>query len=355
MGHLPINSALSLANALNNAYTPPTSTLGLASGLLNAPANPAWSAMSLANVATPLETPPWIYLTKRFETFLSNLELTSLQIDDGWKKVHGVVSCLNAAYYGNASQTGNAFLIGSWAKNTHVRPPRDVDLYFILPIEVYHRYERYANGVNKQSALLQEVKSKLVESNPLSDIRGDGPVVLAAFTTYNVEIVPAFIYDSQERSYYVCDTKNGGAYKKTMPLHEADFLSAADARNSNNVSNLVRMLKAWQAWCAVPIPSFCLELLAIEFMDQCEWRNNGYFYYDWITRDFFRWVVAKANTYVWAPGTNEPLWLGDAWKSRAETAYARAYKACEYERLNQMANAGDEWQKIYGTNIPKWV
>jgi len=180
-------------------------------------------------------------------------------------------------------------------------------------------------------------------------------VVLAGFTSYNVEIVPAFLYSSDERSYYVCDTKGGGSYKKTMPLHEVDAIAAADMRNSNNVRRLIRMLKAWQSWCSVPIKSFYLELLAIQFLDQCEWRNNDYFYYDWISRDFFKWMITKANTHLCAPGTYELLWLGEAWKSRVESAYARALKACDYERANEMENAGDEWQKIYGTNIPKWV
>lgn len=308
-----------------------------------------------ATIASTEEPPKWIHVTNRFKSFLSNLELTALQEEDGWTKVYGVVSCLNFAYYGNNSKTDNAFLIGSWAKGTRVRPPRDVDLYFVLPIEVFSRFEQYATGVNKQSALLQEVKSKLLASYPSSTIRGDGPVVLAGFTSYNLEIVPAFLYNDNERSYYVCDTKNGGSYKKTMPLHEIDAINAADVRNSDNVRRLIRMLKAWQSSCTVPIKSFYLEILAIEFMDQCNWRNQDYFYYDWISRDFFKWMITKANTHLWAPGTAELLWLGDYWKSRAESAYSRAVTACDYERTNEMENAGDEWQKIFGTNIPKWV
>jgi len=313
------------------------------------------SGLASLGIPAATEAPKWIYVTKRFTSFVENLELTALQDADGWTKVHGVVSCLNSAYYGHSSQTANAFLIGSWAKGTRVRPPRDVDLYFLLPIEVYNRFESYAAGVNKQSALLQEVKSKLLATYPTSTIKGDGPVVLAGFTSYSVEVVPAFVYSHDERSYYVCNTRDGGSYMKTMPLHEVDAIAAADGRNSNNVRRLIRMLKAWQTWCSVPIKSFHLELLAIEFMDQCAWRNNGYFCYDWISRDFFAWMVTKANTHVWAPGTYELLWLGDGWKSRAESAHARAIKACDFEHVNDMANAGDEWQKIFGLDIPKYV
>ena len=69
-------------------------------------------------------------------------------------------------------------------------------------------------------------------------------------------------------------------------------------------------------------------------------------------RDFFTFMVGRANGHVYVPGTYEPLSLGDAWRSRAETARDRAVKACEYERQGQGHPAGAEWQKIFGSYIP---
>jgi hypothetical protein len=310
----------------------------------------------LARAALPTaDTPKWIYVVDRFKAFLDNVALTTSQVEDGEKKYKGVVSCLNAAYWGHASETLNAFLIGSWAKQTRIRPPRDVDIYFVLPLAVYERFQAYDSSVNRQSALLQEVKGKLLATYPASVIKGDGPVVVAGFTSYNVEIVPAFLFSAEDRSYYVCDTKNGGRYVTTKPLHEVDAINSADTRNNYNVRPLVRMLKCWQAYCTVPIKSFFLELLAVDFLDQWPHRDQSYFYYDWMCRDFFKWMVGKANGFVMAPGTWEVMWIGDAWKSRAESAYSRASKACDYERDNDMCNAGDEWQKIFGIDIPKYV
>jgi hypothetical protein len=312
------------------------------------------SLLRQAAAPTPAWAPTWPFVTRRFTTFAENLALTPLQVTDGETKYKGVVKTLNQAYWGSDSETDHAFYIGSWAKDTRIRPPRDVDLYFVLPIEVYNRLQN-SGYVNKQSALLQEVKGKLLASYPLSDIKGDGPVVLAGFWTFNVEIVPAFLYDAAERSYYVCDTKNGGSYKKTMPLHEVDAITWADQRNNSNVRRLVRMLKCWQAYCSVSIKSFHLELLATDFLDQWNHRDKSFFYYDWMCRDFFAWMITKANTYVFAPGTFEAMNIGDAWKSRAESAYNRAVKACDHEYYSREGDAGDEWQKIFGTDIPKWV
>lgn len=313
--------------------------------------------LGLFGLAAAVSLPKWLYVAGRFKTFLGNLELTAKQVQDGIAKCAGVVSCLNEAYWGIKSETANAILIGSWAKNTCIRPPRDVDLYFVLPPAVYYRLQGYNQRVSKQSALLQEVKGKLraVPSYRNSEIKGDGPVVLADFATYSIEIVPAFLLNYDDRSFYVCDTTSGGRYMTTKPLHEIDAINAADARANGNARRLIRMLKCWQAYCSVPIKSFYLELLAIDFLDQWAHKHESFFYYDWMCRDFFEWMITKANTFVVAPGTWDAKWLGDAWKSRAESALGRARKACDFERDSDMWNAGDEWQKIFGGDIPKFV
>jgi hypothetical protein len=351
VSQLPLNSLLSLANALEQRQEPQRAGLVPALG----PGAP-WSAFSLAQLAatpSPEWTPTWPFVTNRFTAFVDNLALTDAQHIDGVTKFKGVVKTLNQAYWNSDSETDHAFFIGSWAKQTRIRPPRDVDLYFLLPLEVYRRFEQYKG--NKQSALLQEVKGKLLASNPLSDIKGDGPVVLASFWSFNVEVVPAFLLDANDRSYYVCDTKNGGSYKTTKPLDEVEAIERADQRNNSNVRRLVRMLKCWQAYCSVPIKSFHLELLATEFLDQWPNKDQGYFYYDWMCRDFFQWMIARPASILFAPGTFEPMYVGDAWKSRAESAYNRALKACEYEKFSEEGDAGDEWQKIFGNEIPKWT
>lgn len=300
-------------------------------------------------------TSPWKYVTARFTAFQANLSITDRQRSDAITKFEGLTSALNAAYRGHNSNSENAFKIGSWAKDTHIRPPRDVDMYYILPIEVFHRFEAYAPGVNKQSALLQEVKGKLLTSYPNSVIRGDGPVVLADFHGWTVEIVPAFSWDPNELSYAVCDTKNGGRYLKTMPWHEVATIENAETRANNNVRPLIRMLKCWQANCNVPIRSFYLELLAIEFLDSWMYRDRSVFYYDWMCRDFFEWMIGRADGFLVSPGTRDVMALGNAWKSRAETAATRASKAESLECKSSMLEAGDEWQKIFGSDIPRNV
>lgn len=293
----------------------------------------------------------WIGVTQRFKQFNESLKLTEDQLEDGRMKHHGVRKCLNAHYYGSSSETENSFLIGSWGKLTRVRPPRDVDLYFELPLAVYTRFEQYVG--NKQSALLQEVKNVLQATYSTTDMSGDGQVVIVRFNSINVEVVPAFrLNDGQ---YWICNTNDGGSYKTTDPKAEEAHISNVHAIHNNNLRPLVKMAKAWQSYCNVPLKSFYLELLMAEFLAQSEWRNYGFYFYDWLLRDFFGYLKTKENGLLFAPGTYEVLFLGDAWKSRCDSAYDRAVNACDYERDDYVALAGTEWQKIFGTQVPMTV
>lgn len=286
----------------------------------------------------------------RFSQFLSNLMLTPDQRSDGQVKHTGVRQCLDSWYYGSA-YAGNGILVGSWGKSTEIRPPRDIDIIFVLPKEVYDRFNTRPG--NKQSQLLQEVKAVLQKTYPSTVMKGDGQVVSVPFTSYAVEVVPAFLRTGGQ--YYICDTNNGGRYKTTDPNAEIAKVKSSNDTTSGNTRDLIRMLKCWQTYCNVQLRSFLIELLVIEFLDTWENRGKTTVYYDWMVRDFFNFLKGKSSwNSVTVPGTYETIYLGDSdWKSKAESAHTRAAKACDYEQSDSTGYyAGVEWQKIFGTDIP---
>lgn len=285
---------------------------------------------------------------QRFDALLANIKLTEDQKTDGETKHCGVRNCLNKWYYSLNSDYSNSMLVGSWAKETRIRPPRDVDVLFVLPDSTYQRFQQRSG--NKQSQLLQEVKSVLAAKYLNTNIRGDGPVVLIPFTSYNVELVPGFKLTGGQ--YWIPITSGGGTYKIFDPEAEVKRIRDADNAAGANVRPLIRMMKRWQEHCSVPIKSFWLELLAADFLQSWKYRNMGTMFYDFLVRDFLTHLVGKANSYVLVPGTYEILNLGDSWRSRAETARDRAKKACDFEAADQPYSAGSEWQKIFGTYIP---
>lgn len=234
-------------------------------------------------LGSPAPTPPvqqWIAVRRRFQKFDENLSLTPLQYLDGVTKRKGVVSCLNRHYYNSSSASDHSFLIGSWAKGAAVRPPRDVDLYFVVPYQTYLRFQDHI--WNRPSGLLQEVKGVLAKTYPDTDMSGDGQIVLVRFESYNVEVVPAIALTNGR--YWICDAHDGGSYEETDPRAETGHIESVDQANNRNLRPLIRMLKAWQNCCSVPIKSFQLELLAADFLGNSPWRLRDFFWFDWITR-----------------------------------------------------------------------
>lgn len=290
----------------------------------------------------------WIAVTPRFRNFNSNLSLTDDQKEAGTRHHKGVRTALNANYYNLNSDTANSFLAGSWGKYTRIRPPGDIDLLFVLPFEVYSRFQSYEG--NRQSSLLQEVKNVLLKSYPNTEMRGDGQVVIVGFNRMDVEVIPAFALENGQ--YYICDTNNGGRYKNTDPKAEIHNISNINKNCSDNLRKLIKMAKCWKDFCAVPLKSFHIELTMCDFLELNPWRNNSFYYYDWIIRDYFKYLSEKPNSFVVVPGTYEIISLGDKWHSKAVTAYNRSLNACTYEYNDEVQNAGIEWQKIFGDKIP---
>ncbi len=289
-------------------------------------------------------------VSKRFSKFLENIALTDSQAKSGKERRERVVQALNDHYWGSQSKTQHSKFIGSWGKYTRVRPPRDVDVLFELPDSVYYRFERRTG--NRQSQLLQEVKGVLEKEFATTSVKGDGPVVKVPFTSYNVELVPAFARTNGQ--YWICMTNGGGYYKTADYDAESRHVRTSNDSTNKNTRNLIRMMKRWQAHRSVPIKSFWLELIGIDFLDGWQYSDKSKVYYDWMVRDFLKHLEGRANGTVHAPGTFEAMNLGDAWLSKARMARQRAEKACDNEADNPIV-AGEEWQKIFGTDIPKSV
>ena len=152
--------------------------------------------------------------------------------------------------------------------------------------------------------------------------------------------------------HYCLRYERGGCYKTSTVEAEARDLAASDAANNGNTCALIRIMKQWQREKNVPLKSFQLERLAVEFMNGWPYRQNSLFWYDWMVRDFFAYLIGLAYGCLYMPGTGERIALGADWLSRAQTAYSRAVNACDYERNNYETLAGKEWQEILGSAIP---
>ena len=99
-------------------------------------------------------------LENDFETFCGSIKLDNL--DDMEKSAGEIAKKLNAHYYElDKDSSSHLYIVGSVGRSTAVKDSSDLDIIFDLPSSVYKRFDEYET--NGQSALLQEVKSVMME------------------------------------------------------------------------------------------------------------------------------------------------------------------------------------------------
>lgn len=307
--------------------------------------------LAAPHTANTQSTLQWVYVTRRFRALQNKLALVPDELGDGETKVSGVVSSLNRAFR-DESSVDNFFYAGSWGKNTAISPSNDIDVFYIPPNDIFHQYNQRLG--NKQSQLLQRLREALSVTYPQTGLRGDGQVVVVGFNSITVEVVPAF--PAQGGGYLICDTNDGGSWKHVWPASEIEAIDTSDAAYRGNTRKLTRILKQWRRACNVPIKSFHIEQLVKEALPPLSYAANDEFWFDWLVRDMFKYMIGRAGGGFFMPGLSyEWIHLGDNWLSKAESAYQHALRACDYERRNMNVHAGEEWQKIFGTAIPLQV
>ena len=251
------------------------------------------------------------------------------------------------------SSTPSSYVkVGSYGKGTATRPRTDLDMLFVLPWDVYTRIEALTG--NKQSQLLQEVRRTLLVTFPNTEIAADGQAVVAPFQTYNVDIVPGISLHRWRLRWPVSDrgqhgwrtvalVQSGGRVQ--LPAGRWTRYRPGRRRTSSRCS---RRGSASATWRSNPSAS---RLLATVFVTQWEHRHQTIFYYDWMIRDFFAFMLNYVNGWARPAGITEQILLGDCWESKCRTAYSRALKACDYERADDDIAAASEWQKIFGSQF----
>lgn len=291
----------------------------------------------------------WIAVTPRFRQFVGALQLDSDEIDHGLRRANGVIRCLNRAYFGDSESGLGCHFVGSWRKNTAVTPSGDIDLYYLIPLSEFQRFNNYMG--NGQSELLQSVRRHLLQTYPQTEVSGDGQVVVIAFNDLpQIEVAPSAM--KPDGTFILPDSHNGGSWITADPVEEVAALDRGDADGNKNLRPLVQMLKCWRRYCDAPIKSFHLELLATEFLRNWKYKLQSFYYYDWMIRDFFEFLVQRANGRVYAPGTYEEMNIGNAWLGKAKSALKSAHSACNYEYSDYVKLAGYEWRDIFGRVIP---
>ena len=284
-----------------------------------------------------------------FSDFCSALIIRDTTVALRYKRI---TQRLNKEYYNSDSETTHSLYVGSYGRNTAVNSTSDFDILFQLPSSIYYRFNSYESY--GQSALLQDVKSKLLLSYPSTRLKADGQVIIIPFSDgMKFELVPAFLH-SNGRQFIYPDSNNCGSWKTTDPKSEQETMAAMNQATNGNLIRLCRMVRAWKNKNNVPIDGILIDTLAYNFISQWEYNKESYLYYDWMSRDFFQYLsnIDSNRSYWYAPGSNRHVYNSGNFQFKAKQAYDKAQEAIEDEKSGYKALAKSEWRDIYGTNFP---
>ncbi|MFA7492901.1 MAG: hypothetical protein WCZ43_05235 [Proteiniphilum sp.] len=284
-----------------------------------------------------------------FSNFCDNIRIESNDVQTIQNRYKYITSRINFDYYNSSSSTDHSLYIGSYGRDTEIYTS-DIDMLVELPYATYEKYNSYST--NGQSALLQEVKTVLARTYSTSRLKGDGQIVSIPFTDgITFEVLPTFL--NNDGSYTYPNSNNGGSWKTTDPKAEIKAIKEMNDQCNGNLKRLCRMMRAWKIKCNVNISGILIDILAYRFISSWENRDKSYLYYDWMSRDFFKYLSDQdANQTKWkVMGSGRYIDFNGAFINKASDAYTTAVEAISKES-NYPTTAKSKWREIYGSKFP---
>lgn len=288
-------------------------------------------------------------VSEKFSVFCSNLRMSFNVVSNVRTRYYNITRRLNKDFRNIDDCYLNSLYVGSYGRGTAIHVS-DIDMLYILPWSYYYKYDAYES--NGQSALLQDVKNSLKKTYPSTDISGDGQVVQINFYDGVVfEVVPCFEY--ADGSFCYPDTHNGGSWKITKPRLEISAINDLNRETNKNLKRLCRMIRAWKDYCEVSMGGLLIDSLAYRFLINWEYKYKSFHYYDWMTRDFFKYLSEQNDCVLYwvAVGSKQHISSKGRFVAKAKIAYENALKAIENEEKGFEYTANDYWRKIYGTKF----
>jgi hypothetical protein len=116
------------------------------------------------------------------------------------------------------------------------------------------------------------------------------------------------------------------------------------------------MVRAWKGQWSVPIGGLLIDTLAYHFIENYEYRDKSYYYYDYICRDFFAFMANQnqKQEYWKAQGSGQYVYKKGLFQYKAKQCYDLAVQAIAHEthQPKQEWSAKQRWREIFGTAYP---
>ncbi len=289
-----------------------------------------------------------ISVSKYFEDFTKLLRLSGEDNNKITTRYHCITRRINKDFWGIDSDIRNSFYVGSHGRGTEIYTS-DIDIVVVLPYEKYAQYNNYS--YNGQSSLLQEVKNSIKNTYSNTGIGGDGQVVVVQFSDeIKFEVVPAFL--NKDGSYTYPDSNNGGSWRTMDPKKEIAAVNEFNEETNHNYKRLCKMVREWNKYNYVGMTGILIDTTVFRFLQNWDYKEKSYLYYDWMSRDYFKYLYENADKDYWVvPGSGWHVVKKKSFKLAAKNAYDTILEALDAEKKEYEYTYNVKWREVYGTKF----
>lgn len=285
-----------------------------------------------------------------FNGFCNKLRMSDYVVNNVRTRYQAITKRINEDFWSSTSNTNHSYYVGSYGRGTSIYTS-DIDIIVELPWKEYSRFNDYA--WNGQSSLLSAVRSSLMKTYSTSKISADGQVVDISFSDgVKFEVVPSFKY-SDDSGFCYPDTNNGGSWKSMNPVLEMKCFNGRNSMTKGNLKKLCRMARAWKNEHQVLMSGILIDTTAYRFMQNYEYAENSYTYFDWMSRDYFKYLYDNAEKIFWDKPGEGYIKRKYSIKNDAKFAYEKACEAIEDAQKGYDYCWHSEWREIYGSKFPE--
>ncbi len=100
-----------------------------------------------------------------------------------------------------------------------------------------------------------------------------------------------------------------------------------------------------------------IDTLAYQFIENYEYRDKSYLYYDFMCRDFFKWMADQnvKQEYWRSPGSGQYVYTKGLFQYKAKQCYNIALEAITHEMAASKRewSAKQKWREIFGSDFPE--
>ena len=103
------------------------------------------------------------------------------------------------------------------------------------------------------------------------------------------------------------------------------------------------------------MPGMLIDTIAYDFLGQYQYASNSFTYFDWMSRDFFEYIIkneTKSNWVKFGSGDIITKKYGASVNSDSKKAYALALEAIAAESQEWKYTYHNKWREIYGSKFP---